>query len=631
MSFEAGAMVGPYRILEQLGRGGMATVYKAYHAALDRHVAIKVLHPAFKEDKSFSLRFQREAQIVAQLEHRHIVPIYDFAEMGEPFIVMKYIEGETLKQRMDQRPLNLQETLRVMEAVAAGLDYAHQRGILHRDVKPSNVMLDQAEYPYLMDFGLARIVASGDSTMSQDALIGTPNYISPEQARGDSVLSAATDIYSMGIMLYEIVVGRVPFSADTPYAVIHDHIYKALPLPTKVNPSVPSQVEMVLLRALAKDPQDRYPSTLALMEAFQQAVDSAHLSELSAASLRIEQFQESGPPSATTATESSSLDAQLRSVTAELAAIKNELASRGDTPSPYPGSIPSPLLGIGSSALRRQQRRRARRNFWVLSGVAALVFICITSLALTIDALNDPLIAQMPTLAPSSPAPDSITPTVDVSIVEAMDLAAAEAMVAAKPDDPYSYMALSFALFQAGRLEEANAVTNHVLTNMNPSGEMLAQIAEFMAQAGYNDQAMFFWLNAHQRAPQDAAIRNSAGQYGYRQVTNPNAPNLFVAAQLVGQFPDLALAKVLAAQLLLNSPLPWDMQQNRILSLLESAISSQSTPAEAEAYLVYGNFYTSQGEPAQARESWRFASSFQDSPQWVQRESSLRLANSTLE
>ncbi len=178
MTFTIGENVGPYRILEQLGQGGMATVYKAYHPALDRHVALKVLHPAFTEDTNFIGRFQREAKLVAKLEHPNIVPIYDFAEHeGHPFLVMKFIEGETLKARLTKGRLKDDEIIKITKAVGAALTYAHKKGILHRDIKPSNVLLMGDGLIYLADFGLARLAAASDSTLSADILIGTPQYI----------------------------------------------------------------------------------------------------------------------------------------------------------------------------------------------------------------------------------------------------------------------------------------------------------------------------------------------------------------------------------------------------------------------------------------------------------------------
>ena len=285
MSFTVGEMVGPYRIIEQLGQGGMATVFKAYHAALDRYVAIKVLHPAFLEDPSFLSRFQREARLVAKLEHPNIVPIYDYTEHeGRPYLVMKFIEGETLKAALLHGPITTEEVAKVVNSVGTALAYAHENGILHRDIKPSNVLLATDGHIYLSDFGLARIAQSGASTLTSDMILGTPQYISPEQALGKKDLDEGTDIYSFGVMIYELTVGKVPFSADTPFSVIHDHIYSALPMPRHVNPDISEDVERVLLKALAKDRHDRYKDVHALMDAFQTAwkESSSELSETKA-------------------------------------------------------------------------------------------------------------------------------------------------------------------------------------------------------------------------------------------------------------------------------------------------------------------------------------------------------------
>ena len=168
-----------------------------------------------------------------------------------------------------------------MPPIGDALDYAHQQGVLHRDIKPSNIILDGNGVPYLTDFGLARMAQLGDSTLSHDVLLGTPHYISPEQAMGNRDLDARTDLYSLGVVLFELVVGRVPFSADTPFAVIHDQIYRQLPKPSSINPEIPAQVDAVLEKALGKAPADRYATASEMIAAFRAAIEQSGVNDLS--------------------------------------------------------------------------------------------------------------------------------------------------------------------------------------------------------------------------------------------------------------------------------------------------------------------------------------------------------------
>lgn len=272
MSLRVGENIGPYQLLEQIGEGGMGTVFKAYHPALDRYVALKIIHPAFREDQTFIARFQREARLVAKLEHPHIVPIYDYSEYEKvAYLVMKFIEGSTLKERLAQGPLNFYEVLQVVDSVGSALAYAHSQGVLHRDIKPSNVLLGTNGVMYLADFGLARIAQAEVSTLSSESTLGTPHYVSPEQAMGRNDLDKRTDIYSFGVMLYELVVGQPPFNAKTGYAIIHDHIYTPPPLPRTLNPHLSESVEQVLLKVLAKDPNDRFDTVDQMVLAFKNA------------------------------------------------------------------------------------------------------------------------------------------------------------------------------------------------------------------------------------------------------------------------------------------------------------------------------------------------------------------------
>lgn len=275
MPIEIGDKLGPYRIEAQLGRGGMAIVYKAYHTALDRYDALKVLHANLTDDRTFAERFGREAKVVANLRHQNIMPVYNYETDGEyPYLAMHYIEGETLKTRLRRGPLTSQEITQIVKSVGGALHHAHTKGVLHRDIKPSNVMISKDDEIFLTDFGLARIMQDAESTLSKDVMLGTPQYISPEQARGDEMLDAGTDIYSFGVLIYELVVGRVPFNADTPYAIVHDHIYSPLPLPSQINSEVPDEIEQILLKALAKERKDRYQTIEEMVDAYVAAVEA---------------------------------------------------------------------------------------------------------------------------------------------------------------------------------------------------------------------------------------------------------------------------------------------------------------------------------------------------------------------
>jgi len=275
MPFIIGENIGPYRLIEKLGKGGMATVFKAYHPSLDRYVAIKALHPAFMEHPGFIERFEREAKVIAKLDHPNIVPIYDFSEHEDrPYLVLKYIQGETLKARLEKSKLTYKESRQIFRIISSALAYAHQEGVLHRDIKPSNVLIEKGSQIYLADFGLARIAETSQTTLSGQMMMGTPHYISPEQAKGLGNLDSGTDIYSLGVMMYELLVGDVPYQADTPFSVIHDHIYSPLPLPIEMNPDLTEDIQKAILKALAKKREDRYKNVSEMMTVFLKAFDS---------------------------------------------------------------------------------------------------------------------------------------------------------------------------------------------------------------------------------------------------------------------------------------------------------------------------------------------------------------------
>ena len=291
-----GANLGTFRILHPIGEGGMARVYKAYQPSMERYVALKVLPSSLAEDPQFVSRFIREARTIAALEHRNILPVIDFGEQnGITYMAMRFVEGGTLKELLSKGRLNLHDCLDLISQICAALDYAHRRGVIHRDVKPSNVILDSEGAAYLMDFGIAKVVGKGSDLTATGAAIGTPAYMAPEQAMGGDV-DGRTDIYALGVVLYEMVVGRVPFQADTPMAVLMAHLRDPLPLPSEIDPTTSEEVEAVIIKALAKSPEDRYQKASELAEAFRKAVNAtAQKVESSTLITLIQEVQTSRP------------------------------------------------------------------------------------------------------------------------------------------------------------------------------------------------------------------------------------------------------------------------------------------------------------------------------------------------
>ena len=276
-----GQTLGRYRILEPLGRGGMARVYRAYHPQLDRYVAVKVLRSDLADEEEFLARFQREARAVAALRHSNIVQVYDFdAQEDLYYMVMELLEGDTLRVRLSDyrtrdEKMPLGEMVRVLLDVLDGLAYAHSEGMIHRDIKPGNILLTQRGQAVVADFGIAQIVG-GTRHTAVGALMGTLDYIAPEQGlKGQS--DARSDIYSLGIVLYEILTQRTPFDADTPLAVLMKHVNDPLPLPRAIDPDIPESFERIVLKALAKSPDDRHQSAEEMAQALREAAEVEEL------------------------------------------------------------------------------------------------------------------------------------------------------------------------------------------------------------------------------------------------------------------------------------------------------------------------------------------------------------------
>jgi tRNA A-37 threonylcarbamoyl transferase component Bud32 len=254
-----GQTLGTYQIVEEIGTGGMAKVYKAYDPGTDRHVAIKVLPDHYSSDPVFRERFQREAKAIAKLEHVHILPIFGYGEENSrAYFVMRYMQTGTLGDTLTQGPLSLEEASRLLGQMAAALDAAHEQGIIHRDVKPSNILLDKHRNAYLSDFGIAKILEAADLTGS--GIIGTPLYMSPEQCNGEKNLTNASDQYALAVILYQMITGSPPYEGDTPMAIIMKHVNSPLPDARSLRPDLPEAAARVIERALSKSPARRYAS-----------------------------------------------------------------------------------------------------------------------------------------------------------------------------------------------------------------------------------------------------------------------------------------------------------------------------------------------------------------------------------
>jgi len=278
VKLQQGDSLGAYRVLERIGRGGMATVYRAYHAALDRYVAIKVLPDFFADDPDYRERFQQEARSVARLKHPNILEVFDFgSEDGIAYLVLELVEGGTLADRLG-KPMDLRDAIHVLEQLAGALDHAHQHGILHRDIKPSNILIRKDGTPVLGDFGLAKMADSMRRLTGSGTVMGTPEYMSPEQA-ADEPVGPTADIYSLAIVAYEMLTGRVPFQGDTPVATMLSHVTKNMPPVYELRGELSAHVEQVLRRGMAKRPEERFRTAAEFVVALKPAVWPARLAE----------------------------------------------------------------------------------------------------------------------------------------------------------------------------------------------------------------------------------------------------------------------------------------------------------------------------------------------------------------
>ena len=402
----------------------MATVFRAYDPRFERDVAIKVLPPAFMHDPQFRVRFEREAKTIALLEHPAIVPVYDFGEQGgQPYIVMRYMSGGSLEERLKEGPLSIAETVHLISRLAPALDAAHAKGIIHRDLKPGNILFDRYGNAFLSDFGIARLTQGSAATLTGDVVLGTPAYMSPEQVQGDRELDGRSDLYSLGIILFQMLTGKVPFASNTPAKTMLMHILEPVPQLLDFKPGLPPAIAAVLGRALAKEPEARFATIGEMASALE-------------ATLSAQQGTGRGLPSQVTT-----------------------IFVPGERPSPQPGPITPPSLerplvavdqrpagAVGQrSAGAVPQRPTPRRNLILMAALAlgALGLVAAGGLFLFARQASIPA-ATPPSATPSPPATQSAAST-PVALLLSSATPLNEATATATPLIPTTSVPLSAA------------------------------------------------------------------------------------------------------------------------------------------------------------------------------------------
>ncbi|NKQ35097.1 MAG: serine/threonine protein kinase [Chloroflexi bacterium] len=343
-----------YEIKREMGRGGMATVYEAFDPRFQRIVAVKVLPREFLHDPEFRARFEREARTIAQLEHPAIVPVYDFGEDdGQPFLVMRLMTGGDLSDRLAHGPLSTEETAVILRRLGSALDAAHSQGVIHRDLKPGNILFDQYGEAYLADFGIAHIASSTQALTASGSLVGTPTYMSPEQVYGDKELDGRSDIYALGVILFQMLTGHTPYDADTPARVMMQHIMDPVPPLSDERPDLPPDFDNIINKAMAKEREERYPT------------GKDFSTDLSVA---------------TQSTQKSDLQAELTAVQAELQKNVEDTAVAEQPPATPPPS-PPPTTGTAAPAPTSTPSQSGGIPVWVWGLLALLLIFCLAATA----------------------------------------------------------------------------------------------------------------------------------------------------------------------------------------------------------------------------------------------------------
>jgi len=415
-----------YEIKAELGRGGMAAVYKAIDPRFKREVAIKILPAAFMHDAMFRARFEREAQTIASLEFPGIVPVYDYGdENGQTYLVMRYMPGGSLADLLKQGPLPIDEVKRIFERLTSALDYVHSKGIIHRDLKPANILFDLHGNAYLSDFGIVHL-ADASIALTGDALIGTPSYMSPEQARGDGDIDHRSDIYALGAILFEMLSGRLPYEATTPMGIAMKHLIEPVPRILAVKADLPAACEDLIARAMAKERDKRFQTASEMAHALEAiAVQAgASPSKTLTPAAAPEVIPATSKPARPVTPPPSQPSAGGRPITPlpvptlpPQPAAPARLATPLPVPAPpsQPGGTPAPARPASSPAIARPQKKKIPWTVWTLGGAAILaIILCIASavggglwVAFNPSATPEPTTAVNLAASPTPPSGDA--------------------------------------------------------------------------------------------------------------------------------------------------------------------------------------------------------------------------------
>ncbi|MBK8900189.1 MAG: serine/threonine protein kinase [Anaerolineaceae bacterium] len=413
--------IGRYEIKQEIGRGGMATVYEAYDPRFERTVALKMLPREFMHEAEFRARFTREARTIATLEHPAIVPVYDFGEEnGQPFLVMRLMTGGSLSDRLAEGPIPIDEAAVILKRLGSALDRAHSMGIIHRDLKPSNVLFDQYGDAFLADFGIVHVSSSTNALTASGSLVGTPTYMSPEQVYGDRQLDGRSDIYALGVILFQMLTGHTPYDADTPARMMMKHVMDPVPQILSVRPDLPPACNEIINKAMAKERDERFASATDLSSALtavtERSLEQPGMRQLEAelSEMKAELLEETPPPVTT----------PVRTSTTPV--VMDTAATIPPPPPVNTGSGPVPSsttqTQVGGSGVPK----------WIWGVVALIAVLCIGGVALVVANLADgglALFGDDPTSTPRGRDND------EEEVVEVDEEATAEALAAIETEE----------------------------------------------------------------------------------------------------------------------------------------------------------------------------------------------------